>query len=200
MENTPFFDSTLFTWVILPVFIFIARIFDVSLGTIRIILISRGTKYLAPTIAFFEILIWLLAIGQIMKNLNNIACFIAYAGGFSMGNYVGILIEEKIALGVLLVRVVTRKPALELVSHLDGANSGVTRVDAESPDGPVNVVYTIIKRSDLPEVIGIIQKFNPQAFYSIENIKFVSEVQTPDKTHRSKCFDRPPWPLRRKAK
>jgi uncharacterized protein YebE (UPF0316 family) len=200
MENISFFDSTLFTWVVLPTLIFIARIFDVSLGTIRIILISRGTKYLAPTIAFFEILIWLLAIGQIMKNLNNIACFIAYAGGFAMGNYVGILIEEKIALGVLMVRVVTRKPAFELVSHLDRANFGVTSVDAESPEGPVNVVYTIIKRSDLQQVIEIIKRFNPQAFYSIENIKFVSEVQTPDKTHRSKYFERPPWLLRRKAK
>jgi uncharacterized protein YebE (UPF0316 family) len=77
-------DSSIFSWVILPILIFISRIFDVSIGTIRIIFVSRGKKYLAPVLGFFEISIWLLAISQIMQNLDNAICFIAYAGGFAM--------------------------------------------------------------------------------------------------------------------
>ena len=89
MENMILLNSGFYAWLILPLLIFLARVADVSIGTIRLIFISRGLKYLAPVVGFFEILIWLLAIGQIMKNLSNPACYIAYAGGFAMGNFVG---------------------------------------------------------------------------------------------------------------
>jgi len=85
-------SSKLFAWVVLPVLIFIARVADVSLGTVRVIFITRGLKYFAPIVGFLEILIWLLAIGQIMRNLSHPICYIAYAGGFATGNYVGIWI------------------------------------------------------------------------------------------------------------
>jgi len=110
-----FSGSGLYTWIILPLLIFAARVIDVSMGTVRVIFISRGFKYLAPIVGFFEILTWLLAIGQIMKNLSNPLCYIAYAGGFAMGNYVGMCIADKLSLGVVLIRIVTRKDALPLV-------------------------------------------------------------------------------------
>ena len=94
-----FFGSEIFTFIILPILIFIARVCDVSIGTMRIIFISRGAKILAPLLGFFEILIWLVAIGKVMQNLDNIACYVAYAGGFATGNFVGIRIEEKLAMG-----------------------------------------------------------------------------------------------------
>jgi len=124
MEDTILLNSAFYAWLILPLLIFLARVADVSIGTIRLIFISRGLKYLAPLVGFFEILIWLLAIGQIMKNLSNPACYIAYAGGFAMGNFVGMWIAERLSLGVVLIRVVTKKDATELVECLKSAVNG----------------------------------------------------------------------------
>ncbi|GAE87820.1 hypothetical protein JCM21531_1220 [Acetivibrio straminisolvens JCM 21531] len=79
--------------------IFFSRIIDVTIGTIRIIFVSRGKKYLAPVLGFFEVLVWIVAISQVMQNLNNFACYFAYAAGFATGTFVGIIIEEKLAIG-----------------------------------------------------------------------------------------------------
>jgi len=167
------FDGGLYTWFVLPALIFLARIADVSIGTVRVIFVSRGFKYLAPIVGFFEVLIWLLAIGQIMKNLSNPACYVAYAGGFAMGNYVGIRIAEKLSLGVVLIRVVTKKDALPLVECLKSANYGVTSVDGHGGTGQVKVVFTIVPRREVESVVRLIKTFNPRAFYSIEEVGFV---------------------------
>jgi uncharacterized protein YebE (UPF0316 family) len=168
-------DSVFYTWFMIPFLIFIARILDVSLGTVRVIFVSRGFKYLAPVIGFFEVLIWLLAIGQIMKNLSNPACYLAYAGGFAMGNFVGIYIAEKLSLGVVLIRVVTEKDALPLVESLKAFNYGVTSVDGHGLSGQVRVIFTIIPRREAVNVVELIKKFNPHAFYSIEEVGFVEK-------------------------
>jgi uncharacterized protein YebE (UPF0316 family) len=170
-----FSNAGIYAWFILPLLIFVARIADVSIGTIRVIFISRGLKYLAPVVGFFEILIWLLAIGQIMKNLSNPACYIAYAGGFAMGNFVGIWIAEKLSLGVVLVRVVTKKDASELVECFKSANYGVTCVDGHGTAGQVQVVFTIVPRREVKSVVDLVKNFNPKAFYSIEEVGFVGK-------------------------
>ncbi|MDI6888378.1 MAG: DUF2179 domain-containing protein [Methanocellales archaeon] len=179
MDYLSLFSSDVYTWVILPLLIFIARVCDVSLGTIRIIFISRGMKYLAPFVGFFEIMVWLLAIGQIMQNLTNIACYVAYAGGFALGTFAGVYIEEKLAMGVLLVRIITKKDASELIDFLKSADYGVTSVAAQSNAGQVHIIYITVKRSDLQDVVGIIKKLHPKAFYTIVDIKSVSEEVFP---------------------
>lgn len=170
-----FLDSETFTFIIVPVLIFFARVCDVTMGTIRIIFVSRGHKFLAPLVGFFEILIWLIAIGKIFQNLNNITCYIAYAGGFAAGNLVGIWLEEKLAMGSVIIRVITRKDGVELIKSLRSAGYGATSIAAEGSSGTVSVIYSVIKRSDLDDVIGIVKRFNPKAFYSIEDVRFVSE-------------------------
>ncbi len=141
--------APVFTWVVLPLLIFSARICDVTLGTLRIIFVARGKKLLAPLLGFCEVSIWLLAISQIMQNLNNIACFFAYAGGFAMGNFVGILIEDKLAMGTLMIRVFLVKDETEMKKRLSEAGFGVTSIDAHGMNGNVEIIYTIIKRRDL---------------------------------------------------
>ena len=168
-------SSNFYTWFLVPFLIFVARIADVSIGTVRVIFVSRGLKYLAPVVGFFEVLIWLLAIGQIMKNLSNPACYIAYAGGFAMGNYVGIRIAEKLSLGLVLIRVVTKKDALTLVEFLKSEDYGVTSVDGHGASGEVKVVFTIVPRREVQAVVNLIKKFNPHAFYSIEEVGFVEK-------------------------
>ena len=175
MPDLLLLNSAFFAWILLPLLIFIARVADVSLGTVRVIFITRGLKYLAPIVGFIEILIWLLAIGQIMRNLSNPLCYIAYASGFATGNYFGILIAEKLSLGVVLIRVITSKEASELLEYLKSANYGVTTVDAQGSAGKVQVVFTIVPRREVNQVVNLIKQFNPKAFYTIEEVGFVEE-------------------------
>lgn len=162
--------------VLTAIFIFLARVLDVGMGTIRIIFISRGLRTFAALLGFFEILIWLVAISQIVKNLNSPVHYVAYAAGFATGNYVGISIENRLSVGNLMVRVITHKDAGELVSFLNGKNYRVTSVNAEGATGPVKVLFTVIRRRDVQDVLGIIKKFNPNAFYTVEDVRFVTDI------------------------
>ncbi len=175
MDLSVFYHSEIFKLIVIPLLIFLARICDVTLDTARIIYVSRGMKFLAPIIGFFEVLIWLLSITQIMNNLTNVVYYIAYAGGFAMGNFIGIYIEEKMAIGTVIIRIITQKAAADLVEYLKCDGYGVTYIDAYGTLGPVKVVYTIIKRRDVSRVIDIIRKFNPAAFFTIEDIRSVRE-------------------------
>lgn len=168
-------NTDIFSWVVLPILIFISRIIDVSIGTIRIIFVSRGKKNLAPLLGFFEVLVWIIAISQIMKHLDNIACYFAYAAGFAMGTFVGMILEEKLAIGMLVIRVILAKDECGLRKRLHDAGFGVTVVDAKGANGDVKIVYTIIKRKELEEALGIITRCNAKAFYSIEDARTVNQ-------------------------
>jgi len=175
MDIISFIYSPAFSYFILPFFIFSARIMDVSLGTMRVIFVSKGFKLFAAFCGFFEVLIWIFAITTIMKNLTNIYNYFAYAAGFATGNFVGMVIEEKIALGTVLVRIVTRSNVLELVDYLKNSNYGVTLLDAHGLYGDVRILFTIIPRHQLESVISSIKNVNPQAFYTVEDVRFVNE-------------------------
>jgi len=168
--NLPFFS-----WVVIPLLIVLARVVDVTLGTIRIIYISRGMKFLAPVFGFFEILVWLMAIGQIMQNLSNPVYYLAYAIGFAAGNMVGIFVEERLAVGKVILRIITQREATKLASHLRSAGYGVTTVDAEGAQGPVKLIFTVIDREKIKAVMDSVQTYNPRAFYSIEDVRSVRE-------------------------
>jgi len=170
-----FINSDLFTYFLLPLFIFVARIMDVSLGTLRIIFVTRGMKKVAPLFGFFEVLIWLIAISRIMENLDNWVCYIAYAAGFATGNYVGMYIEEKLAIGHEMIRVITRRDASALINDLRERGYGITSVKAEGIEGEVAVIYIIARRSMIKEVLDLINFHNPRALYTIESIKYVNK-------------------------
>ena len=168
-------NSDLFSYLILPLLIVLARIVDVSLGTLKIIFIAKGYKYLAPLLGFFEVLVWLLAITRIFQNLENWICYIAYAFGFALGSFIGIKIEEKLALGVQLIRIITRKDASELTKVMHEGGYGVTSIQAEGSNGKVGILYSIVNRKSIQDVVKVIHKHNPKAFYTIEDIRFVSQ-------------------------
>ena len=173
--HLPFLDSEIFRWLVLPLLIFVARVMDVTIGTVRIIFVAKGKKWLAPLCGFFEAIIWLLAMGQVMQNLNNVACFLAYGAGFATGNFVGITIEERLAVGTLVVRIITARKPSRLIEALAAANYGVTRVEGHGANGPVTMVYTVIKRKDLSQVTGMIRDFDPKAFYAVEEVRQANE-------------------------
>jgi len=168
-----FSNSPIYAWVILPILIFLARIMDVSLGTVRLIFVSRGFKFLAPLAGFFEVLIWILVIGQVMQNLANPVSYLAYAGGFAAGNYIGLWIAERLSLGVVLVRVVTQRDAGELIQQLRDRQYGVTTVNGRGSSGPVQIIFTIVRRREVADVVALVKAFNPRAFYSMEEVGFV---------------------------
>ncbi|MGD8399871.1 MAG: DUF2179 domain-containing protein [Bacillota bacterium] len=165
-------NNEVFSWIVLPLLIFMARICDVTIGTIRIIFVARGRKICAMLLGFCEVLIWLVAIGQIMKNLNNFVCYIAYAGGFALGNFIGSTLKEKLAMGIV-IQIITCHDGEQLIIGLKQAGYGVTSVSAQGAFGPVSIVYTVIHRSDLNKVVAIIDCFNPKAFYSVADVRSV---------------------------
>lgn len=181
MSLDTIFATDLFKWIILPLMIFIARFVDVSLGTMRIVFVSRGLKYLAPVVGFFEVIIWLLAIRVIMQNLNNFMCYFAYGAGFAMGNYFGIFLEKKMAVGRAILRIITRKDASELISTLRAKGYGATNIHAQGSEGDVSVIYMVIRRNDFNTITQIIKKYNPKAFYTLEDARLVSEGIFPAK-------------------
>ncbi|MFA0961702.1 DUF2179 domain-containing protein [Roseivirga sp. BDSF3-8] len=164
-----------FSFIILPILVFLARICDVSISTLRIIFVLNSRKGTATILGFFESLIWLVAIGQIFQHINNPVTYIAYAGGFATGTLVGMLLEERLALGRVVVRIMTQKPATKLVDYLQTHNFRYSTVKAESEEGIVDVVFTVLKRDRLPELLAVIESFNPKAFYTIEGVKKVSQ-------------------------
>ena len=178
---TEFFDSAAYSLVILPVLIFITRIIDVSLGTLRIIFINRNLRYYAAVSGFFEVLVWLLVIRQVFQQLDNPVCFIAYAAGFAAGNFVGVFIENKISIGRVVIRIITHRDADELASFLRSSGYALTVVEGEGATGPVKIIFAIIERRDIEAIVKIIKSYNPNAFYSLEDVRFVSEAVTPNR-------------------
>ena len=175
MFDQNFLSSDLFNWVILPLIIFCARLVDVPMGTMRHIFLARGFRHIVPILGFFEVLIWVFAMSQIMKNLNNALCYVAWAGGFAAGTYLGMYIENKIALGMQVLRIITHQDSTALIRSLTNENVGVTTMDGHGAKGPVKIIFTILKRKNLDSIIKIINKHNPNAFYTIEDVRVASQ-------------------------
>ncbi len=168
-------DSWFFTWVMLPALIFFARILDQSIGTMRLIFLSKGMKYIAPFLGFFEVIIWLLAVGQIMQHLDNWVCYVAYGAGFAMGNFIGITLEERLSIGTSILRVILSSESPELISALKAHNFGLTILDAEGAKGKVKVLFSIIRRKEIAVFLHTLHDHHPTAFYTIEDVKAAKE-------------------------
>lgn len=179
-------NTTLLNWVIIPILIFLARICDVSIGTIRIILISRGKKALAATLGFFEVIIWLLAVSQAMQHIDNAACIIAYGLGFATGTYIGVTIEEKLAIGLQALRFITKNTLDVLTMALRDGGYGATVIEAKGGKGKVNIIYTIVPRRDANKVLEIAKEIDPDVFVSAQDVRSVRSGFFPTKTNKLK--------------
>ena len=182
MEN--FFIETLgipeqvFSFALLPFLIFLARIGDVSINTIRIIYVLGGRRMTASLLGFFESFIWLMAIRQIFEHLDNWICYIAYPAGFACGIFVGMMIEERIAYGKVIVRIITRKEIAELLQYLSAEGFRYTHVNALGPDGHENLVFTVLERERLEDLLFKLKDILPTAFYTVEKVNRAAEGGT----------------------
>ena len=185
-------DHQIYQYVVLPLIIFFARICDVSLGTMRIVFISKGKKHLAPIVGFFELLIWIVVISEVFKNADSFVCYIAYAGGYAAGNFIGMNIEERIALGTQLIKVFSAKDVTALQQSLNAAGFGTTVVDGDGSSGKVKILYTVINRKTFEQARKILVEFDPHIFYVIEDVRLVKSGIFPETKH-NKPFQRFFW-------
>lgn len=175
MDITVLLANEFFNWVIMPFLIFLARIFDVSFGTIRVVFISQGMKKFAAVMAFFEVFVWILVARQVITNMNNFMWIIGYCFGYATGTYIGIIICDKINTGKVTVRIIVKEKADEIISALKEKNFGLTVINAEGKMSQSKVIFSIVSIKDLDELIKTIKSQNPKAFYSVEPVRMVSE-------------------------
>jgi uncharacterized protein YebE (UPF0316 family) len=164
-------SEELFSYLILPLFIFIARIMDVSLGTIRIIMIARSRRTIASLLGFFEVIIWLVAVSQVLSHLNNVISYIAYGAGFAAGNYIGISIENRLAIGMQAIQIITEENLKALSMLLRQEGFGVTNLEAKGQRGQMDFIYVVTPRKRTEEVLSIVREFDPKAFISVMDIR-----------------------------
>jgi len=182
------FSGSLFTYL----FVYVARITDMSINTVRIVFVSKGLKKQATILGFFESLIWLVAVGRIMQDLTDVGSYLAYAGGFATGNYVGMIIEKRLKIGSLIFRILTYKDSQKLQESLRKVGATVMALPAEAGFGSATLLFVVIQRRDMNQVIQRIKEYNPNAIYSIEDMRLVSEStgQEEEHTQKTSIFDR----------
>ena len=145
------------------------RMVDVSLGTFRTIMVVQAKKYLAGSIGFVEVLIWIFAMRYIFQNLDNTYNLIGYALGFSIGNILGIFLEEKVAMGYVQVNIISLRFADKMANELRKANFGVTILPAEGGTGGMSLIVILIRRRDLPSAKQIIDSIDKKSFLTIQH-------------------------------
>jgi len=156
---------------LLPFVIFFGRIMDVTLGTLRIIFVSKGQKYLAPIMGFFEVFIWILIISQIFTRAHDMIAYLSYAAGYATGNYVGIIIEGRIAYGILVCRIYTNKEPATLVSMLREHGYGATTMEGMGSQQKVYIIEAVVERKALKEIDHFIATFDQNTFYTAEDVR-----------------------------
>ena len=157
------------------ILIFFAKIVEVSLTTIRIVLITRGEKFYGSVIGFFEVLIWLYVIGTMLVGINEAPLkMITYASGFACGNYIGCILEEKLALGLITINaIVSEKYGETLAKILRKENVGVTLIEAEGLREEKKMLILHVKRKRKSEILHLIENSEINAVISLADTKSI---------------------------
>ena len=151
-----------------PLLIFGLRIVDVSMATMRMLLLMRGQKRIVPLIGFFEVIIWIVAVGSAIRNLDSVWHVLGYASGFATGSLVGLWLEEKLAFGLASIQVISQHGGVELAEALRERGFGVTEFAGQGREGRVEVIQTVVLRRQIRDVIQEVDRWDPDAFVSVE--------------------------------
>ncbi|MEX2530140.1 MAG: DUF2179 domain-containing protein [Gemmatimonadota bacterium] len=151
-----------------PLIIFLLRIVDVSLATVRMLLIIRGQRMIVPILGFFEAAIWVVAVGVAIQNLHSFLHIFGYAAGFGAGSVVGLWLEGKLAMGLATLRIISRDDGEEVASNLRTRGFGVTELAGYGRSGKVEILLSIVKRRQVKEVVKAVEAVDPDAFISVE--------------------------------
>lgn len=183
-----FFTSGELSFILLPLLIFFMRIVDVTLETLRIIFVLKGLKKIAPFVGFFEVLVWVFAISRIMENADNWIGYIAYAGGYAAGSYAGMIIEEKLAIGHASLRVISQIPTPPLINQLTEYGYAITTINALKNKEDVEILFIVVHRKKIDEVVELIKNHDPEAMYTIEDIRSVHNNKNFERDERKKIL------------
>lgn len=153
--------------------IFALRIVDVSFDTMRVIFAIRGKRGIAAVLGFCMSMIWIFAVGNAVRHVDSLLHIIGYAAGYACGTFVGITIERAVAYGLSTVRIISRHGGVEIAEGLRERGYGVTEQSGFGRDSSVEIVHAVVQRAHLDEVMGIIDRFDPQAFVTVEEPKIL---------------------------
>lgn len=171
------------TWEIFTtcLLIMLARVGDVSVGTLRTVCVINGRRFVAPILGFAEVLIWILVVSKVIQTIDQSPLYpVAYALGFATGNFLGLTIERRIAFGEQVVRVFSRAGG-DLVRTLRAEGHRITEFDGRGRDGPVKMLFIETRRRDVPAVIRRARSMDPECFYIIDDVRAASSSSTADR-------------------
>lgn len=171
--------------LIWPLFIFFARITDVSIGTLRTICVVRGMRVIAPVLGFFEVAIWITAVSGALTHLDHWYNVVAYAGGFAAGNAVGMWIEEGLAIGLQTVRLISCSRSAAVAAGLRLAGYAVTEVKGHGLSGELSICFVVVPRKETPLVIRVAQSIDADVFCTVEDVRSSKVKVYRDEPHRS---------------
>lgn len=156
-----------------PLLIFLLRIVDVSLATVRTLLMIRGRRLLVPLLGFVEVLVWIFAVSSVVSNLDSPLLMVGYAAGFAAGTSVGLWIEERMALGLATIRTMVRAGGTAVAGALRQEGYGVTEMVGQGREGPVEVLYSVIRRRRVGRALEIIEAMAPESFVVVDEPRSV---------------------------
>ncbi|MGD8632456.1 MAG: DUF5698 domain-containing protein [Anaerolineales bacterium] len=164
------------SWLALPTFaitilIFVLRVSDMTLDTLRVLFVIRGRKSLAWILGFFQSALWVIAITSVLSNLDNPWNIISYASGFATGNVVGITIEQGLAIGHSHMQIISQRLGSAIVEQVREMGYAATELPARGRDGTVSVISCSLRRKDINEMRNVVQQIDPQAFITVEDIR-----------------------------
>ena len=169
MENLPLWTTALL--------IFFLRVLDVSLGTVRTIAVVNGRTLMSVVFGFMEVLIWLLAVAQVLTRINEHPVLVlAFAGGYAAGNGAGVMLERIMALGSCAVSIISVTRGSEIVSALRAMGQPVTTIRGEGQEGERTLLYVTCSRRDLDRVMTTAKGLDPALFYVVERPSASSAV------------------------
>ncbi|GIW74894.1 MAG: hypothetical protein KatS3mg103_1416 [Phycisphaerales bacterium] len=160
--------------------IFCARLLDVPIGTVRMMMVMSGHRLISAVLGFFEVMIWVVAVGKVIAYLDSPVALVAYGAGFAVGTLVGMHIEQRLAIGWRVIRVINPRPELLLAERLRRQGLHATRIDGHggggglTREGPVEIVFLAVKRRLVPSIMERIARIAPDAFVSVERAEKVS--------------------------
>lgn len=181
MEN---FD--IISYLLLPALIFLARLADVTVATVKLMFVVNNARKMAAILGFFEALITIMALSRIMQDASNLLAFVMYAAGFASGTYVGMWIESKMAYGSVLIRIISKEMPEELFQYLSEKKYNFSLVDGYDAFGNTRVLFTVCKRSNTQDMLNHLEQIAPQALYTVESVKQASLNLIPNSSTTSK--------------
>jgi len=164
--------------ILTPLLIFLARITDVSMGTVRLICVTRGQRLVAIVLGFFELLIWVFAVSSVFAHLDRWINIVAFAGGFAAGNALGMSIEARLALGVQTLSFISRGRANAVAERLRYAGLPVTTMVGSGRDGPVVLCMAVVPRRQTPTTIKMAKEIDPEVVVTVEDVRQTTAVHT----------------------